>query len=153
MISKRVSKHGLQNLQKFYCDNEFSFKQKLCFKIPHSKPLLAKLDALLHVTHPAKTNHLGEPSSSTLDTRQRLWIEIRKRLKRTTIPFCRIIRSNMTEVWTLETTPHSSPTYQPLNLEDKILVRGVDCNIPGFWRSQKYELFKTFLAMSATCSR
>ena len=43
--------------------------------------------------------------------------------------------------------PASSPTEQHLNLGDEIPVRRVDCNNPGFWRSQKYELFKIFPAI------
>ena len=48
--------------------------------------------------------------------------------------------------------PASSPTEQHLNLRDEIPVRGVDCNKPGFWRSQKYELFKNFGPMCEACS-
>ena len=47
--------------------------------------------------------------------------------------------------------PASSPTEQHLNLEDEIPVRRVDCNHPGFWRSQKYELFKKFEPMCEAC--
>ena len=41
--------------------------------------------------------------------------------------------------------PASSQTEQHLNLGDEIPIRRVDCNNLGFWRSQKYKLFKFFL--------
>ena len=31
-------------------------------------------------------------------------------------------------------------------------LQGPKCNNPGFWRSQKYELFKIFPAISETCN-
>ena len=68
--------------------------------------------------------------------------------KRTTIPFARFYG---TTTPIKKQHPASSPTEQHLNLEDEIPVRRVDYNKPGFWRSQKYKLFKIFPAMCEAC--
>ena len=94
----------------------------------------------------------------SLDTPYKFGLSYRRKQKDDN-SFCKVLWNNYPDQEAIRQKyglqkqhPASSPTEQHLNLGDEILVRGVDCNKPGFWRSQKYELFKNFEPMYEACS-